>query len=95
MDATGPLKLTGCSPFASYYLFLLFNRNLMNNTLDCSKCDLEEFKGFLNNETQLGNAEAICSGTNTSVVDHDFQNCITGKLNTIRLSRKEKCYHNG
>ena len=88
MDATEPLKLTGCSPFVSYYLFLLFNRNLMNNPLDCSKCDLEEFKGFLNNETQLGNAEAICNGTNTYVVDYDFPNCNIGKLNTIRLSRK-------
>jgi hypothetical protein len=56
--------------------------------LDCSKCDLEEFKVFLNNQAQLGNAEAICSGTNTYVVDHDFQYCDTGKLNTIRLSRK-------
>jgi site-specific recombinase XerD len=87
MDATGPLKLTGCSPFVSFFP-LLFNRNLMNNTLDCSKCDLEEFKVFLNNQAQLGNAEAICSGTNTYVVDHDFQYCDTGKLNTIRLSRK-------
>ena len=87
MDATGPLKLTGCSPFVSN-LFLLFNRNLRNNSLNCSKCDLEEFKGFLNKETQLGNAEAICSGTTTYVVDYDFPNCNIGKLNTIRLSRK-------
>ena len=57
---------------------LLFYRRLDNNSLDCSSCDLEAFKVFLNNQTHLGNAEAKCDGTNTYVVNHDFQNC-TGK----------------
>ena len=56
-------------------LFLLFYRDLENNPLDCSSCDLETFKVFLNNQRHLGNAGAKCNGTNTYVVNHDFQNC--------------------
>ena len=55
--------------------FYFFNRRLDSNPLDCSSCDLEAFKVFLNNQTHLGNAEAKCDGTNTYVVNHDFQNC--------------------
>ena len=30
---------------------------------------------FLNNQAHLGNTKAKCNGTNTYVVNHDFQNC--------------------
>ena len=43
--------------------------------MDCSSCDLEALKVFLNNQTHLGNAGAKCDGTNTYVVNHDFENC--------------------
>jgi hypothetical protein len=76
MDDNWSLKLIGCSTFIS--LFLLFNRNFEDNPLDCSYCDLAAFIMFLNNQTHLGNANAKCNGTNTYVIDHDFQNC-TGK----------------
>jgi hypothetical protein len=58
--------------------FLLYYRDLENNPFDCSSCDLEPLKVFLNNQTHLGNANAKCNGTNTYVVNQDFENC-TGK----------------
>ena len=73
LDESWPLKLTGSNHLS--HCFLLFYRRLDNNSLDCSSCNLEAFKVFLNNQTHLGNAEAKCDGTNTYVVNHDFQNC--------------------
>jgi len=55
--------------------FLLFYRNLGNNPWNCSSCNLEALKVFLNNQAQLGDASAKCNGTSTHVVNHDFQNC--------------------
>ena len=66
----------GMEVIHSFHISPFFNRDFGNNLLDCSYCDLESLKLFLKTQTHLGKASAKCDGTNTYVVDHDFQNCI-------------------
>ncbi|CAC5406158.1 unnamed protein product [Mytilus coruscus] len=47
--------------------------DLAGNVLDCSNCELEQLKFFLQNHT-VGDAGAMCNGT--KVVDYDFIKCI-------------------